>query len=81
MILTQPLTQDLPVPKSSLFLLSQCPFLQVIDTDITYLLNYIKLDLARLHAMILTSPPPLPHLKRLGMVGAVSVPSDSHPQT
>ena len=27
------------------------------DTDITLLPNYVKMDLARSHAMILTSPP------------------------
>jgi len=32
----------------------------MIDTDITLPPNYIKLHLARSHAMILTSPPPLP---------------------
>jgi hypothetical protein len=36
----------------------------MIDTDITLLPIGIKMDLARLHAMILTSPPLLPHLKR-----------------
>jgi len=32
-------------------------------TDVTLLPNYIKVDLARLHAMILTSPPPLSRLR------------------
>ena len=44
----------------------------MIDTDITLPPNYIKLDLARSHAMILTSPPPLTHL-RLVKVGVVRV--------
>ena len=38
----------------------------MIDTDTTHFPDYIELDLARLHAMILTPPPPLPHLKLLG---------------
>ena len=34
-------------PNHSLLHLSQCPFIQMIDTDITLLPNYIKVDLAR----------------------------------
>ena len=53
----------------------------MIDTNITHLSNYIRLDLARLQAMILASPPLLSHLKRLDRVGIVSVSSASHLQT
>ena len=79
-----PLTQDLPVPKTFPFPPPSVPLSTMIDTDITsftLLPNYIKLDFSRLHAMILTSPPPLPRFKRLGRVGVVSVLSASHPQS
>jgi hypothetical protein len=36
------------------------PFIQMTDTDVTFLLNYNCIDLARLYVMILTSPPSLP---------------------
>jgi hypothetical protein len=34
-------------------------FTQMIDTDATHLPNHNKMDLARFHVLILTSPPPL----------------------
>jgi len=52
----------------------------MIDTDITVITlppHNINWDLARSHAMILTSPPPLPQ-PRL-RVGVVRVTSDSYP--
>jgi hypothetical protein len=57
-----PLIQGLPVLESLPFQLSQCPWIQKLTTDITLLPDYNKLDLARSHASILTSPPPLSRL-------------------
>jgi uncharacterized membrane protein len=45
------------------FFLSQCLFIQMIDTDFTLLPIYANTDLARLHAMIFTSPPSLSHFR------------------
>jgi hypothetical protein len=42
---------------------SQFPFIQTINTDITLLPNCINIGLARSHAVMLTSPPPLSHLR------------------
>jgi hypothetical protein len=54
-----PLIQELPVLESLPFQLSSCPWIQKLTPDITLVPNYNKLDLARSHASILTSPPPL----------------------
>ena len=37
----------------------QRPFIQMIDTDVTFLPNYNTMNQARSHVLILTSPPPL----------------------
>jgi hypothetical protein len=41
------------------------------DPKVKLLPNYVKMDLARLHAMILTSPPPLSHLRHLPKWGTL----------
>ena len=46
--------------KTSPFNHSQCAFIQMTDTDVTFLTNYNNMDLSRLYVMILTSPPSLP---------------------
>jgi hypothetical protein len=60
--------------------LSECPFIPMTDTDVTFLPNYNKMDLARLYVMILTSPPSLPR-SRLWTGLGVRWPSQSHPVT
>ncbi len=50
-----PPSVDLMLHSTPTFHLSQCPFIQMIYTDITLLPIYVNTDLARLHSMIFTS--------------------------
>ena len=59
---------------------SQCPLIQMTDTDVTFLPNYNNMDPARLYVMIFTSRPSLPRLKAQGRLG-VRWPSQTHPLT
>jgi hypothetical protein len=58
----------------------QCPFIQMIDTDVTFLPKYHNMDPARLYVMILTSPPSLT-LSRPWAGLSVLWPSQLHPVT
>ena len=59
---SHPVTQGLPVLESLPFNSLSVPGYKKLTTDITLLPDYNKLDLARSHASILTSPPPLSRL-------------------
>jgi hypothetical protein len=59
---SHPVTQGLPVLESLPFNSISVPGYKNLTTDNTLLLNYNKLDLARSHASILPSLPPLSHL-------------------
>jgi len=53
----------------------------MLDIDITLLPNYIKQELARSHARVLTLPSAPVSPPTLDRVGCMSVPSASHPLT
>ena len=59
---SHPVIQGLPVLESLSFNTLSVPGYKKLTTDITLLPNYNKLDLARSHASILNSPPPLSRL-------------------
>jgi hypothetical protein len=61
------------------FHLSQCPFIQMIYTDITLLPIYVNTDLARLHSMIFTSPSVPVSYETLDRVGCENKSSVSPP--
>jgi hypothetical protein len=58
----------------------QCPFIQMTNTDVTFLPHCNNMDLARLYVMILTSPPSLSPSRLWAGLG-VRWPSQSHPVT
>ena len=59
---SHPVTQGVPVLESFPFNSLSVPGYKTWTTDITLLPDYNKLDLARSHASILNSPPPLSRL-------------------
>ena len=59
---SHPVTQGLPVLESLPFNSISVPGYKKLATDITLLPDYNKFDLARSHALILASPPPLSRL-------------------
>ena len=56
----------------------QCPFIQMTDTEVTFLPKYHNMDPARLYVMILTSPPSLPRSRLWAGLG-MRWPSQAHP--
>jgi len=56
----------------------QGPFIQMNNTDVTFLPNYNNMDPARLYVMILSCPPSLPRSRLWAGLG-VWWPSQSHP--
>jgi hypothetical protein len=59
---SNPVTQGLPVLESLPFNSISVPGYKNLTTDITHLPNYNRLDIARSHASILLSLPPLSRL-------------------